>query len=1115
MTLVLLAYPAWADDTDIYGVSTIDVMPNVLIIFDNSGSMGTNDVPADPYVPATVYAGTKTTNGVYKKSSRWSSSYDTLYFADINNSNWQCAAAKTDLLTKGYWTGRLNVSSGVVTCGGRRDPKETLRLGNFDNYDALGLGAFQTRMEVAKEVVAKLIYDNAAKVRFGVMKFNLDTDYEGGFIVSECGASVASLIGSYDPATTVFTDSDQSASFGAIGGMRSDTYTPLAETMAEAGLYFAGKTSWFNGTTTGPGYPLGRYSSTCTASNTGCQDYSGDSPIQYRCQKSYIILMTDGEPTQDSNSKLNNNAYINSAKIPDAGMDGVSNYLDDVAYYLAHNDLRSDLGEPGDFENQTATIYTIGFQQNLTLLEETAINGGGEYYTADNADTLNEALNNIISAINENNEAFSAAAVPVSRANKAYAGNFVYYGLFQPLTGNNWAGNLKKYGITDFGVIQDVNGMDATSGGLVVDNAISYWSTNIDGPKVMAGGAGEILTSRIQSGVSRNIYTYTGTIERDLTAADNKFSTANALLTTATYPGLTASVIGAVRHEADNSWPFASFLHSQPLVVHYDDDGDGNDDHSIVYAGANDGMLHCIDDIDGNERWGFIPRDLLDDLAPLESPSTLLYYVDGTPVYYGYGNQKMIIFGERRGGYHYSALNITDYTTPYLQYEVAPNILGVGSESLGQSWGKPQGGKMISGGGLTDAFLMVGGYDNNQDSLTPAVTDNKGRAVFAIDAQTGALISDFNFNADNFASMTHSIIAASGFENPKSRTTTRVYAGDMNGNVFGFRDDIFHRDLAVDGDEDGIWGQKVKLFSTPGKKIFYAPNIVNEYFPVSFTYPAPEKDPVLDVTKDEDRVGDYVFYGTGDRAHPTRIDIVNGFYALKNNWQWSSETPTIVQAYVDPTDSGKIKAKDDNRVLVAQQRDADGLLRDGDGEVIPVDSSDLFILDVTDDLYQNTEGDADTRKLYTNYVTDAINHPSNRGWFIELLKADGSAEGEKVVSSPIIFGGVIYFTTYIPEPAAAVVGTDPCENPGANGAGYLYAIGYEFGEAIMDLYEDPANPGVIDKKDRKKKLLPPGIPPEPVLVIHEGKPSILTGFEREDPEFTQSMKRFYWREMNR
>ncbi|WP_286819849.1 pilus assembly protein [Desulfobacter sp. UBA2225] len=1103
--LLLLGLIAWtsfalAEDVDIYGVSNIEVKPNVLIILDNSGSMATKDVPSnqnDDYDPATIYSGSYEKNKVYYKYyGSWQ-----LYFSDITSPYWQCSVAKTDLLSKGYWTGRLYKNyQNKVTCSSNGTSRD-YALGNYLNF--AGGGADRSRMEVAKEVVANLIIDNNENVNFGLMAFNYE---HGGKVVANCGATQATLVGTYDPATSAMADSAQSA-YGAVGLLKSDTWTPLAETLAEAGLYFAGKASWFNSGIT----------------------YT--SPIEYRCQKTYIILVTDGEPTKDDD-KFASKKYIIDSYLSDSHTDTYNSsgydydmnqshysFLDDVANFLKHTDVLSDLGKTGDFEDQTITTYTIGFQTAQDLLSLTATRGGGEYYQATNAGELGVALNSIIVAIKEQNEIFTAAAVPVSRANKAYAGNYVYYGMFQPTNTGNWYGNLKKYGITDDGVIQDKNGIAIESGGTVVDNAVSYWSNAADGPKVTAGGAGEVLQDRA---TDRDIYTYTGTTS-DLTALSNKFSTDNST-TLNTYTDLTDTVIDAVRIGVADDWPLGSLLHSQPIVVHYDTNNDGTEDHSMIYAGANDGMLHCFDDEDGKELWGFIPQDLLGNLSSKVGSSGLEYFVDGTPVYYHYDHdnssstqdKKLLIFGERRGGKHYTALDISSYSAPAFKYSITPDILG--TEELGQSWTDPQALQMGHMDGATyktrDVFLMAGGYDINQDLLptgTPAInaTDSMGRAVYTVDAQTGTLFSNFLFSHDNYSAMTHSIIAVSGFENPKTRTTTRVYAGDMNGNLFAFRDDIFHRNTSIskasafdgkyDGQEDGVWGQRLKLYALPGKKIFYAPTILNEYFPVEFTYEAGEKSD-KEETVLEKRVGDYAFFGTGDREHPERTDILNGFYAIKNNWQWSSESPVIVEAYVDKTD-GKVKAKNDGHTVVGGEDDPD----------------ELFLLDVTDDLLQNEEADSDVSLRYTNYVKSAIDHENNRGWFILLKEANGSQVGEKVVSSPLIYDGVIYFSTYVPDDDDEDNSDDPCAVSGAGGNGYLYALGYKYGEAAInyDTDNDDGEEKVLGRQDRRKKLKNKGIPPQPVLVVHEGKPTIIIGFETTDPIAPVGLERAFWRQLNK
>ena len=1069
----------------------------------------------------------------------------TLFFADINSTSprWKDDTSKNNLLRDGYCSDRLYKEGDGDVNDTNNGTTKRYRLGNYLNYLASmdegeyqgeEVGEYRSRMEIAKEVVAKLITDNFSNVNFGLMAFNEDSasdyyeegpysDYygNGGYIVAECGASLTTLIGDYDPETDAMADSAQ-PDYGAVGLLKSDTNTPLAETLAEAGLYFAGKQSLFN--SANDNYPVGHYSHNCTDNNTSCMTYI--SPIDYRCQRNYVILVTDGAPTQDDD-KIDDVNYIINEKLTEA-TDGNTSYLDDIAEFLRKNDL-SNKGETGDFEYQTITTYTIGVTNEVdaSLLNSTASRGGGKYHEASNAAELNEALNTIITAIEEQNEVFTAAAVPVSRANKAYAGNFVYYGLFQPTNTGNWYGNLKKYAITDNGEIQDKNGNPVENGGTVDDYAVSFWSNLADGASVTAGGSGEILQNRI---TDRNIYTYTGTTST-LTHTSNLFATTNEALLNNTYTGLTAAVIDAVHKGVTDDWILGSLLHSQPMVVHYDTNNDGTVNQSMIYAGANDGMLHCFNDDNGEEMWGFIPQDLLDDLHRLTSPIGLEYFVDGTPVYYHYdddddeatSDKKLLIFGERRGGYHYTALDISNYNAPILKYSISPDILGSDQEQLGQSWAIPQALEMADTTGSTkDVFLMAGGYDTNQDALPtdaspPAATDAAGRAVYAVDARTGALFSNFGFSSDNYPAMTHSIIAVSGFENPKTTNTTRVYAGDMNGNLFAFRDDIFHRNTVkslaanfnglYDGREDGTWGQKLKLYSVTGRKIWYAPNIVNEYLPVDFTYPAGEINETEDVVVSSKRVGDYVFFGTGDRAHPERTDLLNGFYAIKNNWQWSGESPTIVEAYID--DAGNVKAKSDDHIIIKKTTEEDSWEEY---------TSELYILDVTDDLFQNAETDEEVSQAITDYVKNAINHKNNRGWFIRLEETDGNQVGEKVVSSPLIFNGVIYFSTYVPEDETEDADEDPCAVSGAGGNGYLYALGYKYGEAAINF--DPENDDededeVLKRTDRRKKLKSKGIPPQPVLVVHEGKPTIITGFETIDPIAPTGLERAFWRQLNK
>jgi type IV pilus assembly protein PilY1 len=374
---------------------------------------------------------------------------------------------QTDLLAQGYARGEI-YSSSPYNCGGT---SKRLRTGNYRNYVESGVGAPRRRIDIAKEVINDLI-NTTTGVRFGVMRFNNNA---GGRVIAECGTSKASII-------------------SEINNIVADGWTPLAETLAEAGLYYAGEASWFNSGVT----------------------YT--SPMQERCQKNYIIIMTDGQPTEDKDAKLTSGTYINNDTIGDYDNDGTdpgtyanngSDYLDDVAKYLYENDCHPTLGDGTSFDKQNITTYTIGFQLNHQLLEDTASNGGGEYYTATNYSELSEAFYQIMSSISEENAVFVAPVVPISRMNRTYAGDRIYLGFFKPQQSGRWIGNIKRYALHDDGSLYDANDAAATTpDGLIKSNALSFWTTlGNDGPDVAAGGDAEVLNLMVEGGTPRNLYT--------------------------------------------------------------------------------------------------------------------------------------------------------------------------------------------------------------------------------------------------------------------------------------------------------------------------------------------------------------------------------------------------------------------------------------------------------------------------------------------------------------------------------------------------------------------------------------------------------------------------------
>jgi len=850
LSFVLVFPPsqALALDTDLYAVTSADVPPNVLIMFDNSISMNEN-VAGAVYDPNTTYpfVVTDSPTKVYYKTGggNWNLYRDSIDLVT-------CDSVKTALQSYGFYTGRIRFSSSE--CGTTNNVN--LRTGNYLNYmQVTGGPADKPKLGLAKGIIQSYI-NTTDGVRFGAMIFNYN---EGGHLLKE----VKDMI-----------PQNRADLHAAIGGLNGDTYTPLGETLYETGLYFKGAQSHFN------------------------KDASGNpiqyaSPVQYYCQKNYVIIITDGESTKDKNSIL-------STAVGDTDGDGRepgganevpydtdgSDYLDDVAKILQENDFNSEMQD-----KQHITTYTVGFTINSPLLERTAQHGKGRYFYCHNAQEFIIAMQKIIDEILAKSTSYVAPVVPISQMEKTSAGDRMYIAMFKPTMKSFWEGNIKKYGIAtvkngsiEVGDILDADGALAmNSNNKIREDAISYWSSEPDGENVKRGGVGEILLNR---SAARNIYTYLGT-SSNLTDSSNALHIDNSIIT--------PSILGlapnddAGRNQVINfahgkdaydengnqitnekrDWILGSFIHSRPVVIHY------GETYSVIFAGANDGMLHAFDDDTGDELWAFIPPSLLPNLQNLNG-DTLEFFVDGAPKVYVGTDKTVLIFGLRRGGDRYIALDITERLSPKLLWEIGPSTAGFGE--LGQTWSTPQIGKIQLGADEKWVAFFGGGYDTNQDKTSPA-SDTVGRAIYVLDVLTGSLIWSYS-NASN-AEMNYSISSdVARVDTDGNGKIDRLYVGDMGGRIWRF--DI--GDLNKDGNSDtSEWTAKIIFSSNAGtsdqRKIFYPP----------------------DVTLEKDS-GDYemLLFGTGDREHPKETTVLNRLYAVKDKNPTAPLTETdLVDVTID------------------------------------------------------------------------------------------------------------------------------------------------------------------------------------------------------------------------
>jgi type IV pilus assembly protein PilY1 len=814
---LMISVDAFAHDTDLYMASGEGIEPNILIIFDNSNSMA-DEIQVSFYNPSTTYPGSKTSGTVYyRRNNNWNSVFKT------SIGQVACSNARTALSTTGFYSGPT--SSG---CNGQN---YSLRTGNYINYlNSIGGDEYKTKLEIAQQIISDLI-DSVSGVRVGIMKFNrivtgsgptyfYGQDAKGGKIVEEINS-----LGSFGSSTR--TDLKN-----AIRGIVAESGTPLAETLYEAGLYFKGGASYFN-----PGV-----------------NYV--SPIGYHCQRNYVIFMTDGDSTVDNDSILNTIGDQDGDGHDPGGSDpyhyligGVqdqlgTDFLDDVAKYLYDSDLRPDMEG-----KQNIITHTIGFQVDSQhqLLQRTATHGHGKYYYTATVQNLADAFQNIVDDILAKQASFIAPIVPVSRMEREVSGDKIYLALFKPLQDKMWSGNIKRYGLDANGGLVDANNQPALdSRGQFLESSRSHWSSSADGGDVEKGGVGEILLNRSSA---RNIYTYMGT-DSNLTGNSNTFSLSNNLVSP-TVLGLPAEdtterdkLIKFVhgfdpyndRPNEKREWILGSFLHSRPVVVNYDTP-------SVIFAGSNDGMLHAFDDTDGSELWAFVPPNLLNKLQALHG-DMLQSFVDGSPKVFLNGNQKILVFGERRGGDRYIALDITDRLTPRFLWEISPSTAGF--SELGQTWSVPLISKIRYGVGEKWVMFIGGGYDENQDNEPVVLSDTKGRAIYVVDVVSGSLVYKYS-HAENEA-MDYSISSdLSKVDVDGDGRAERLYVGDMGGRMW-----------RIDISSSGLTG---KILFNAGRKIFYPPDVTLE---------------------NDSGLYETLFFGTGDREHPKESTVINRLYSVKD-----------------------------------------------------------------------------------------------------------------------------------------------------------------------------------------------------------------------------------------
>lgn len=335
------------------------------------------------------------------------------------------------------------------------------------------------------------------------------------------------------------------------------------------------------------------------------------------------------------------------------------------------------------------------------------------------------------------------------------------------------------------------------------------YSDSPDGPTVEKGGAAQVLRKG-NNPLGAATYTVNRIMLTGTTPSLTAFSTTSS--------GLSADLVdftlgkdvnndsGSGGSGTTTSRPsiHGDIVHARPLPINY-----GGTTGVIVYYGANDGAYRAVDANTGKERWSYVAPEhyaklkrLKDNNFPISYASVTTldipsgpkdYFFDGsTGVFQTPTGDKVWIFPtQRRGGRMLYAFDVSTPTSnPTLKWRHGcPNLTddigctsgGSSYSSIGQTWSTPNVA-FVKGFSTTIPVLVVGGgYDSceDADSVTKSCGSAKGRVIYVINADTGAILRSFTTTSSVAADVAMVDVDNDGF-------VDFGYALDTGGNVYRF-----------------------------------------------------------------------------------------------------------------------------------------------------------------------------------------------------------------------------------------------------------------------------------------------------------------------------------------
>lgn len=666
------------------------------------------------------------------------------------------------------YTGEGRAARTDCTAGTCTYAEEVQNFANWFTY-------YRSRILSARAGIGKAFSSQGTNLRVGFGAIN-----KGNTSIDNI--STSTIISGVRP----FSGANRTAFYNSLYGHPIPASgTPLRKALDDAGQYYSrtdNRGPWGNTPGTDDG----------VASNTHVQ-----------CRQSYTILMTDGYWNGSEASTANARANVDGTGGPShTGPGGASftyssvspfsdshsNTLADVAMYYWKNDLRSDLdnsvptstinpafwqhmstfgvglGVTGSV-NPTDAFNAIGSGATITWADPSgsnaaklddllhaSVNGRGGFFSAADPGTFATELSSVLNTISSR---ISSAASVASNSTRLTSSTHLYQALFNS---GDWTGNLKAFPLQANGTVgaeiwDAANGISAHgsrnittwSGGVGINFSGAVGNLTADEVNYVRGDASNEVRN---SGTFRNRSSVLG----DIVNADPHYAH-NENFGYHTLP-------------SDPGLNYATFLANKAARS------------PVVYAAANDGMLHAFRASDGVELFAYVPSagwvGASPKLRELTQPNySHKYFVDGSPTtwdaWWGTTWKTVLTGGLGAGGKGVYALNVSN-----------PDSFGTSSvlwEFNGGATPADMGHVM---GPVTVARFSDGNFwavfGNGYQSTS-------GRSVLFM-VQVGSPGTVKRIVLDNVTGNGNGLSAPILVDENGDRVIDTIYAGDLKGNLW-------------------------------------------------------------------------------------------------------------------------------------------------------------------------------------------------------------------------------------------------------------------------------------------------------------------------------------------